>query len=115
MKLFKKIDTATGIFIEDVLLDSRPILTEIVKTKITNGDGEVEIVETTQNRVDDSGQPIYDPQYIESAVPQGFYLPKWDGEEWVEGGTAPDPLPSEPTQEDRLKSLEDAIMMLTLF
>lgn len=115
MKLFKKIDTATGIFIEDVLLDSCPILTEIVKTKVTNDDGDVEIVETTKNRVDDSGQPIYDPQFVEIPVPQGFYLPKWNGEEWVEGGTAPDPLPSEPTQEERLKSLEDAVMMLTLF
>ena len=29
---------------------------------------------------------------------QGLYLPKWDGEKWVETGQAPEPTPQEPTE-----------------
>ena len=38
---------------------------------------------------------------------QGFYQPKWSGTEWVEGGQAPEPQPSEPTLEERLAVVED--------
>lgn len=38
---------------------------------------------------------------------QGFYLPKWNGTEWVEGGQAPEPQPTEPTLEERLSVVED--------
>ena len=68
MKLFRKIDTTTGNFIEDVLFESHPTLE----------DGEL------------------DPQYIEEAPQQGFYWPKWNGTEWVEGGQAPEPIEPEP-------------------
>ena len=68
MKLFRKIDTTTGNFLEDVLFESHPTLE----------DGEL------------------DPQYIEEAPQQGFYLPCWNGTEWVEGGQAPDPVEPEP-------------------
>ena len=27
---------------------------------------------------------------------QGFYLPRWNGAEWVEGGQAPEPVEPEP-------------------
>ena len=29
---------------------------------------------------------------------QGLYLPKWDGEKWIETGQAPEPTPQEPTE-----------------
>lgn len=69
MKLFRKIDTTTGDFLEDVLFESHPTLE----------DGELDL------------------QYIEEAPPQGFYWPKWNGTEWVEGGQAPEP--TEPEQQ----------------
>ena len=69
MKLFRKIDTTTGDFLEDGLFDTHPTLE----------DGE------------------FDPQYIEEAPQQGFYLPRWNGTEWVEGGVAPEP--TEPEQQ----------------
>ena len=75
MKLFRKIDTTTGNFLEDVLFESYPTLE----------DGEL------------------DPQYIEDAPKQGFYLPRWNGTEWVEGGVAPEqtePEPQVPTIEE---------------
>ena len=64
MKLYRKIDTTTGNFIEDVLFESEP--------------------------------PFDDGSYISTPVPQGFYLPKWNGTEWVEGGVAPEPTEPEP-------------------
>ena len=68
MKLYRKIDTVTGNFLEDVLFEKHPTLE----------DGEL------------------DPQYIEDAPTQGFYWPKWNGTEWVEGGVAPEPTEPEP-------------------
>ena len=68
MKLFRKIDVATGNFLEDVLFESHPTLE----------DGEL------------------DPQYIEDVPAQGFYWPKWNGTEWVEGGVAPETTEAEP-------------------
>jgi len=41
---------------------------------------------------------------------QGFYQPKWNGTEWVEGATeipTPQPTPQEPTIEERLHKLEE--------
>ena len=64
MKLFRKIDTTTGLFIEDVLLM----------------DGF-----------------MGNNEFINTEVPQGFYWPKWNGTEWVEGGQAPEPVEPEPT------------------
>ena len=43
---------------------------------------------------------------IETPCPGGFYLPRWDGEKWVEGGTAPPPTTPEPTVEERVSALE---------
>ena len=68
MKLFRKIDTTTGNFLEDVLFESHPTLE----------DGEL------------------DPQYIEEAPQQGFYWPRWNGTEWVEGEQAHEPTEPEP-------------------
>lgn len=51
---------------------------------------------------------------LDIAPAQGLYAPKWDGEQWVEGGEAPEPQSQPPSEEQRLVALEDAIMMLTL-
>ena len=50
---------------------------------------------------------------IETPCPQGFYLPRWNGEAWEEGATQEyiDNLkaqvePQEPTESERLEALE---------
>lgn len=83
MKLFRKIDTATGNFIEDCIFESHPTLE----------DGEL------------------DPQYIEDAPEQGFYLPKWNGTEWVEGGTIPEPSEPEETIDKKLAEMAEQILI----
>ena len=83
MKLFRKIDTVTGNFLEDVLFESHPTLE----------DGEL------------------DPQYIEDAPSQGFYWPKWNGTEWVEGGVAPEPTEPEP-QVQTIEQMAIALMKM---
>ena len=79
MKLLK-INTETGMFIEDVILPSVPTVT-----------------------VDE--QTIPDPQYITTPCPAGFYWPRWDGAQWVEGGEAPVPVEPEPTDSEVLADL----------
>ena len=91
MKLFRKIDTTTGNFIEDVIFESHPTV------------------------LDAEGNTVLDAQYVEEAPKQGFYLPRWNGTEWVEGGEPlpiPDPIPSEPTVDERLNSLEEIMLFL---
>ena len=45
---------------------------------------------------------------------QGLYAPKWDGEKWIETGQAPEPVPQEPTEIERLDNLENTILMLLM-
>lgn len=100
MKLFRKIDTTTGNFLEDVLFESRPFLMETILVDVTDEEGIITQVEEIQPLLDAEANPQPDPQYIEEAPQQGFYLPKWSGTEWVEGGQAPAPVESEaPTME----------------
>ena len=49
---------------------------------------------------------------IETPCPDGFYIPRWDGSAWVEGGQAPVQITPTPTTEDRLASAEAAITAL---
>lgn len=114
MTLYNIIDTDTGKYVEFVILDSHPPLTEIANEEITLGDGSTETIETVVNILDDDGQPIPDPQYIAEPVPPGFYWPRWDGAKWVEGGQAPEPTPQEPTEKERLDNLENTILMLLM-
>lgn len=57
---------------------------------------------------------------IKTHCPDGFYLPKWDGEKWVEGLTeeelamTPQPAAATPTAEERLQALEAAMLDLIL-
>ena len=78
MILFRKIDTGTGNFIEDVLADEKPL------------DGS-------------------EYSYIEQSPQQGFYWPRWNGTEWVEGGQAPEPIEPEP-QAPTMEQMAIALM-----
>lgn len=42
--------------------------------------------------------------YISEPVPSGFFWPKWNDTEWVEGGEAPDLVPKPPTETDILQA-----------
>ena len=48
------------------------------------------------------------------APAQGFYHPKWDGTEWVEGGTKPEKQPQEPSLEERLEQTEQILQATTM-
>lgn len=86
MMEFRKINPDTGLFVEDVILDAAPTL--------------------------EDGSP--DPAYIAGPCPPGFWWPRWDGEAWVEGGQAPEPVTPEPTFEERLAAVEAATLDLIL-
>lgn len=75
MKQYARVDLVTGMFVEDVILDATIL---------------------------EGGTP--DPAYIATPCPPGFYWPCWDGEKWVEGGTAPEPIPPEPTDIAKLQA-----------
>ena len=83
MKLFRKIDTITGNFLEDVLFESHPTLE----------DDEL------------------DQQYVEEAPAQGFYLPKWNGTEWVEGGQAPEPTVPKLSTDEKLTQMAEQLII----
>ena len=86
MKLFRKIDTITGNFLEDVLFESHPTLE----------DDEL------------------DQQYVEEAPPQGLYLPRYMNGIWVEGGTAPEPVPQALSEAERIEMLENMLLLLMM-
>ena len=45
---------------------------------------------------------------------QGFYLPRWNGAEWVEGGTAPEPKPQALSEAERIEMLENMLLLLMM-
>ena len=51
---------------------------------------------------------------------QGLYVPKWDGDKWVEGATQEEideltkPQPHEPTVEERLEQTEELLKTVTM-
>ena len=93
MKLFRKIDPITGNFIEDVIFESHPTV------------------------LDAEGNTVLDAQYVEQAPQQGFYLPRWNGAEWVEGGQAPEPVepePQAPSEAERIEMLENTLLLLMM-
>ena len=114
MKLYRKIETATGNFIEDCLFDSHPILTETVLVDVTDEEGAITQVEENQPLLDAEGNIQLDPQYVEEVPQQGLYLPRWTGTVWVEGGVAPEPTPPVPTDVERILAIEEAIDFLLM-
>lgn len=114
MKLFRKIDTVTGNFIEDCLFESHPILTETVQQTIPLEDGASEIITIEQPILDAEGKAIPDPQYVEEAPPQGLYLPRYLNGVWVEGGVAPEPAPQALSEAERIEMLENTLLLLMM-
>ena len=55
---------------------------------------------------------------IETPCPDGFYLPKWNGTQWVEGKTAEEiaaiktSVVVEPTAEERISELETLVLQM---
>jgi len=52
---------------------------------------------------------------IEAPCPEGFYKPKWDGSQWVEGLTQVEidslkNVVAEPTEAERLATVEKALL-----
>lgn len=114
MKIFRKIDTATGNFLEDVLFESHPFLMETILVDVTDDEGIITQVQEIRPVLDAEGNTQLDPQYVEEAPPQGLYLPRFLNSVWIEGGQAPEPVPHEPTAEDRLAMAEMAILDLMM-
>lgn len=115
MILFRKIDTTTGNFIEDVLFESYPIVMEESIWETMDEFGFITPHSEWVPVLDAEGNTILDAQFVEEAPQQGFYLARWNGTEWVEGGEplpTPDPLPNEPTVDERLNSLEEIMLFL---
>ena len=114
MKLFRKIDTTTGNFLEDVLFESHPFLMEMVLVDVADEEGNITQVEEIHPLLDAEGNTQLDPQYVEEAPPQSLYLPRYLNGVWVEGGQAPEPTPQGPTVEERLQMAEDTIMFMLM-
>lgn len=89
--LYRKVDE-NGLFIEDVILDEKPM-------------------------IEQNEESIPSPYYIIETVPNGFYHPKWNGLEWVEGATQEEidkitkTQPQEPTIEERLEQIEELLSL----
>ena len=114
MKLFRKIDTTTRKFLEDVLFESHPFLMESIQEEITLEDGTTEIQVTEKLLLDAEGNALLDPQYVEEAPPQGLYLPRWTGTKWVEGGQTPEPEPQALSEAERIAMLENTLLLLMM-
>ena len=114
MKLFRKIDTKTGNFLEDVLFESHPFLMETVLVDVTDEEGTITQVEEIQPLLDAEGNQRLDPQYVEEAPPQGLYLPRYLNGVWVEGGQAPEPVPQAPSEAERIETLENTLLLLMM-
>ena len=117
MKLFRKIDAKTGNLLEDMLFENHPFLMETVLVDVTDQEGTITQVEETRPILDAEGNALFDPQYVEEAPPQGLYLPRWTGTEWVEGGTAPEPVepePQAPSEAERIEMLENMLLLLMM-
>ena len=111
MKLFRKIDTTTGDFIEDVLFESHPFLMETVLVDVTDEEGIITQVEETRPILDAEGNAQLDPQYVEEAPQQGFYLPQYLNGVWVEGGVAPEPTTPQLSTDEKLTQMAEQLVI----
>ena len=111
MKLFRKIDAKTGNLLEDVLFENHPFLTETVLVDVTDEEGTIAQVEKIQPVLDEEGNPQPDPQYVEEAPPQGFYLPQYLNGVWVEGGVAPKPTPTQLSTDEKLAQMAEQLVI----
>ena len=117
MKLFRKIDIVTGDFIEDVLFESHPIVMEESTWESMDEFGNITPHSEWIPVLDAEGNTILDAQFVEEAPQQGFYLPRWNGTEWEEGGQAPEPVepePQAPSEAERIATLENMLLLLMM-
>ena len=114
MKLFRKIDTTTGNYIEDVLFESHPIVMEESTWESMDEFGNITPHSEWIPVLDAEGNTILDAQFVEEAPQQGFYLPRWNGTEWVEGGVAPEPVPQALSEAERIEMLENMLLLLMM-
>ena len=110
MKLFRKIDTTTGNFLEDVLFESHPFLMEERTVEYLDELDELVQYGEWVPVLDEDGNPQPDPQYVEEAPPQGLYLPRYLNGVWVEGGVAPEPTPPLSTDEKLTQMAEQLVI-----
>ena len=114
MKLFRKIDTTTGNYIEDVLFESHPIVMEESTWESMDEFGNITPHSEWVPVLDAEGNTILDAQFVEEAPQQGFYLPRWNGTEWVEGGQTPEPAPQALSEAERIAMLENTLLLLMM-
>ena len=131
MTLFRRINTTTGDFIEECVLNTHPYLMDTVLQDITDEEGnvtqhEVEQYVTTPVEVEQltedglgteiviHNRPVLDPQYVEERWPEPMYTPRYIDGSWVEGGQAPEPTPPVLTDVDRIVAMEEALDFLLM-
>ena len=114
MKLFRKIDAKTGNLLEDVRFESHPFLMETVLVDVTDEEGIITQVEELQPLLDEEGNALLNPQYVEEAPPQGLYLPRYLNGVWIEGGVAPEPAPQVLSEVERIEMLENMLLLLMM-
>ena len=112
MKLFRKIDTTAGNFLEDVLFESHPFLMETVLVDVTDEEGTITQVEEIQSVLDAEGNAQLDPQYVEEAPPQGLYLPRYLNGVWIEGGIAPEPTTPQLSTDEKLTQMAEQLVII---
>ena len=112
MKLFRKIDTTTGNFIEDLIFESHPILTEMVLVDVVDEEGNITQVDEIQQLLDAEGNPQFDPQYVEEVPPQGLYLPRYLNGVWIEGGVAPEPTTPQLSTDEKLTQMAEQLVII---
>lgn len=120
-----KIDSQ-AFYVEDVILNEVPVKKQtITKTRyelvpeydeegvLIKEDSQPIEYQETETITDENGNPILEEGFVAVECQGGFYKPKWNGTEWVEGLTQEEiqaiknsALPTEPTLEERLQSLE---------
>ena len=111
MKLFRKIDTTTGNFLEDVLFESHPI---VMEESIWESMDEFGVITPHSELVpvlDAEGNTILDAQFVEEAPPQGLYLPRCLNGVWVEGGQAPEPTTPQLSTDEKLTQMAEQLVI----
>ena len=117
MKLYRPIDPTPGNLLEDVLFELHPIVMEESIWESMDEFGNITPHSEWVPVLDAEGNTILDAQFVEEAPAQGFYLPRWNGTEWEEGGQAPEPVepePQAPSEAERIEMLENTLLLLMM-
>lgn len=105
MKSFKYINAVTGDYIEDVRLESHPIVMEEQTIEYMDELGKIIQYVEWVPVLDEEGNTILDQQYVDVEVPQGFYWPRWNGTAWIEGGVTPVDTELDLTTDQKLEQM----------